>query len=107
MRYYLQIIPNLICESSTKLGWNVSRDEQLFKELIEKMIGKYMVSNPKKGFTYRWILNHLQDTGGRIAPRSFLKLFDLAAAKRLESFEQLAELQLLQPSDLQSALMDT
>ena len=107
MRDYLQIIPNLIYESSTQLGWNVSSDERLFEELIENMIGKYMGASPKKGITYRWIPNHLQDTGGRIAPRSFLKLFDLAAAKRLERFEQLTELYLLQPSDLQSALMDT
>jgi hypothetical protein len=107
MRDYLQMIPNLIYESSTQLGWNVSSDERLFEELIEKMIGKYMGVSPKKGITYRWIPNHLQDTGGRIAPRSFLKLFDLAAAKRLERFEQLTELYLLQPPDLQSALMDT
>ncbi len=107
MRDYLQMIPNLIYESSTQLGWNVSSDERLFEELIENMIGKYMGVSPKKGITYRWIPNHLQDTGGRIAPRSFLKLFDLAAAKRLERFEQLTELYLLQPPDLQSALMDT
>jgi hypothetical protein len=107
MRDYLQIIPNLIWESSTQLGWNVSSDDRLFEKLIEKMIGKYMGANARKGITYRWIPNHLQDTGGRIAPRSFLKLFDLAAAKRLERFEQLTELYLLQPSDLQSALMDT
>jgi hypothetical protein len=107
MRDYLQIIPNLICESSTQLGWNVSSDDRLFEKLIEKMIGKYMGANARKGITYRWIPNHLQDTGGRIAPRSFLKLFDLAAAKRLERFEQLTELYLLQPSDLQGALMDT
>ena len=40
MRDYLQIIPNLIWESSTQLGWNVSSDDRLFEKLIEKMIGK-------------------------------------------------------------------
>ena len=35
------------------------------------------LANAKKGITYRWIPNHLQDADGRIAPRSFLKLFVL------------------------------
>jgi hypothetical protein len=72
------------------------------------MIGKYMGSGAKKGITYRWIPNHLQDAGGRIAPRSFLKLFVLAAEVRLEQSEFFEEsINLLQPSDLQGALMNT
>jgi hypothetical protein len=55
---------------------------------------------------------HLQDAGGRIAPRSFLKLFSLAANRRLEKINEQNEQSLLgtillQPSDLQGALMDT
>jgi tetratricopeptide (TPR) repeat protein len=46
--------------------------------------------------------------GGRIAPRSFLKLFVLAAEVRLEQSEFFEEsINLLQPSDLQGALMNT
>jgi hypothetical protein len=67
-----------------------------------------MGSGAKKGITYRWIPNHLQDAGGRIAPRSFLKLFVLAAEVRLEQSEFFEEsINLLQPSDLQGALMNT
>ncbi len=103
---YLQNIPELINNNNQNgLGWAVSSDEKLFEELIEKMIGKYMGTTPKKGFTYRWIPNHLQDASGRIAPRSFLKLFALAAKQRIQQLFQTGAL--LQPSNLQGALMDT
>jgi hypothetical protein len=108
MTEYIQNIPNLIIKDDADLGWTVSSDEKLFEELIEIMIGKYMGSGAKKGITYRWIPNHLQDAGGRIAPRSFLKLFVLAAERRIEHLEPFDEsMCLLQPSDLQGALMDT
>lgn len=106
---YLQIIPDLVFESQTTLGWTSTSNEKLFEEFIEQIIGRYMGSSPKKGITYRWIPNHLQDAGGRIAPRSFLKLFALAAEHRAERiFDQiLSGRMLLQPSDLQGALMHT
>lgn len=108
MTEYLQNIPGLIIENKTGLGWTATSNEKLFEELIERMIGKYMGANAKKGITYRWIPNHLQDAGGRIAPRSFLKLFALAAQSRIQqlSFVEQNTL-LLQPSDLQGALMNT
>jgi len=102
---YLQDIPNLILPNQIDLGWTVKLDEGLFEKLIEKMIGKYMGATPKKGYTYRWIPNHLQDAGGKIAPRSFLKLFALAAEHR--DGQNLPGTLLLQPSDLQGALMNT
>lgn len=108
MTEYLQNIPGLIIENKTGLGWTATSNEKLFEQLIERMIGKYMGPNAKKGITYRWIPNHLQDAGGRIAPRSFLKLFALAAERRMQE-PSLVEQKtlLLQPSDLQGALMDT
>ncbi|MCC3407191.1 MAG: hypothetical protein JGK17_16655 [Microcoleus sp. PH2017_10_PVI_O_A] len=108
MTEYLQKIPELIIENRTSLGWTATSNEKLFEELIEKMIGKYMGANPKKGITYRWIPNHLQDAGGRIAPRSFLKLFALSAKDRRESNSIVEDTkELLQPSDLQAALTRT
>lgn len=109
MAHYLQTIPNLIKESnSSLLGWLPTSDDSRFELLMETMVGKFMGSNPRKGYTYRWIPNHLQDAGGRIAPRSFLKLFSLAAERRLtENEASLAEDKLLHPSDLQGSLMET
>ncbi|MDQ2100717.1 MAG: hypothetical protein QQW96_24115 [Tychonema bourrellyi B0820] len=108
MTEYLQNIPELIIENKTDLGWTATSNEKLFEELIERMIGKYMGANAKKGITYRWIPNHLQDAGGRIAPRSFLKLFALAAQSRIQQHSTVEQnTLLLQPSDLQGALMNT
>ena len=108
MTEYLQNIPNLIIENKPSLGWTATSNEKLFEELIERMIGKYMGANAKKGITYRWIPNHLQDAGGRIAPRSFLKLFALAAQSRIQQHSTVEQnTLLLQPSDLQGALMNT
>lgn len=110
MTEYLQKIPDLIEERSSSLGWSATSNEKLFEEFIEMIIGKYMGASPKKGITYRWIPNHLQDGGGRIAPRSFLKLFALAAQKKSGQLlveQSLPGTALLQPSDLQGALMET
>ena len=63
MQKYLQEISGLIGESETKLGLTSSLNEELFEKIIERMIGKYMGANAKKGITYRWIPNHLQDAG--------------------------------------------
>jgi hypothetical protein len=108
MREYLQNIPELIVENKIGLGWTATSTEKLFEQLIEIMIGKYMGANARKGITYRWIPNHLQDASGRIAPRSFLKLFALAAQSRIEKISADEQnLMLLQPGDLQGALMNT
>ncbi len=104
----MQNIPGLIIENKPDLGWTATSNEKLLEELIERMIGKYMGASPKKGITYRWIPNHLQDAGGRIAPRSFLKLFALAAQSRIQQHSLVEEnTVLLLPSDLQGALMET
>ncbi len=109
MKEYLQIVPNLITEDNTIFGMMTTREESLFGLMTEKMIGKFMGANARKGYTYSWIPSHLQDAGSRIAPRSFLKLFSLAANRRLEKFSEqsLPGTTLLQPSDLQEALIDT
>lgn len=108
MRVYLKNIPELIIENKIGLGWTATSNEKLFEELIETMIGKYMGANARKGITYRWIPNHLQDASGRIAPRSFLKLFALAAQSRIDKIsDDEQNLILLQPADLQGALMNT
>ena len=109
MANYLQTIPNLIKKSnSSLLGLLPTSDDSRFELLMETMVGKFMGSNPRKGYTYRWIPNHLQDAGGRIAPRSFLKLFSLAAERRLSQSETTwSGNRLLHPSDLQGSLMET
>lgn len=71
------------------------------------IIGRFMGADARKGKSYTWIPNHLQDGGGKIAPRSFLKLFALAAERRLPSIHELQGTHLLLPSDLQNGLQQT
>jgi len=109
MTDYLSDVSGLISESHPSLGILPKLDESNFQLLMEKMVGKYMGSNPRKGYTYRWIPNHLKDAEGRIAPRSFLRLLSLAAKESLSKIEtkSMTGSVLLAPSDLQGALMDT
>lgn len=107
--YLNSIVPNIIATNHPYLGLIPTSDESIFEQLIEKIAGKFMGANARKGVTYRWIPNHLQDAGSRIVPRSFLKLFSLAAERRLEEIidPSWPETMLIHPSDLQGALMDT
>ncbi|MDP5018609.1 MAG: hypothetical protein NWQ43_15135, partial [Dolichospermum sp.] len=59
-------------------------------------------------YTHLWIPNHLKDSGGRIYPRAFLKLFSLPAQRRIDEsdMQNLTGDTLLTPSDLQAALVD-
>ncbi len=109
MKEYLYMVPNLITEINTVFGVMITREEPLLELIVEKIIGKFMGANARQGYTYTWIPNRLQDAGGRIAPHSFLKLFSLAANLRIKKFSEqsLQGTALLQPSDLQGALIDT
>lgn len=82
-------------------------DQKMHEQLMTAIIGQFMGANARKGKSYSWIPNHLQDGGGKIAPRSFLKLFALAAERRLPSTHELHDKHLLLPSDLQNGLQQT
>ena len=109
MAEYLCTVPNFLKENSPLLGINITSVEYSHQFMIEKIVGRFMGDNPRKGYTYSWIPNHLKDAGGRIYPRVFLKLFSLAAKRRLEesNLQTLPGDTLLIPSDLQGALFDT
>ena len=105
--YFRRYISAMTFRTTDALGLLPDNKEAGFQALMETMIGPYMGANPQKGITYRWIPNHLQDSSGQIAPRSFLKLFALAAGTRRDKVDQLSGAALLRPTDLQGALMDT
>ncbi len=48
------------------------------------MLGEFMGKDRKKGASFDWPPNHLQDALGEIFPRSMLNLFSLAAKDELE-----------------------
>ncbi len=76
------------------------------QKIAIKMVGEYMGTDPKRGVTYRWFFNHLQDSLGSIAPRSFLNLFGYAANQQREGLEKLSSNFLLSPTPIQGALQD-
>ena len=109
LRYLLEI-PGLILPGvETGLGYMPCDSEEPFHQLMEKMIGKYMGKTPKRGLSYSWIPNHIQDANGGLAPRPFLKCFSFAATEMLlhsEDMQHLEEEKLLLPTRLQGALAE-
>jgi hypothetical protein len=89
-----------------KKPWGIvpTTDENDHRVFMESLIGKYMGADKRRGDTYHWFLNHLQDSRGDIAPRSFLKLFEIAAQRQQNS--PLASEKLLGPEQVNGALAD-
>lgn len=55
--------------------------ERDYAPAVERLFGKYMGADPRKGMTFNWIPNHLKDGHGRIYPRPLLRLVEAAADK--------------------------
>jgi hypothetical protein len=94
------------------LGWMPptalsEKGKQSQKWFVDHLAGEQMGGAVKKGFTYRWIPNRLQDAHSRIVPRSILNLIRNAAAFATEGTPGAKRLRLLTPSELQGALNQT
>jgi hypothetical protein len=74
------------------------------KSLVDHLAGERMGRGVKKGYTYRWIPNHLQDAHQRVVPRSLINLVGLAAREALRRAPAAVDDKLLSPAELQSAL---
>jgi hypothetical protein len=61
------------------LGWYPTSREEHYRKMIERLCGEYMGSEPRKGRSFEWIINHLQDGNGKVLPRSVLRLLESAA----------------------------
>ena len=107
---YLKETPGLLQERQEEgLGYIPGDSETALRGLVGRMIGKYMGRTPKKGSSYPWVANHIQDGNGEGAPRSFLKCFSIAARQMLDNQEDMKSLEgdkLLLPSRLQGALTE-
>lgn len=107
LRDWLHPISGLELHDRGELGWTVGdMPEALQRRFAERLAGKLMGRGVKKGYTYRWIPNRLQDAQGQIVPRSILCLLGFAAEEA--SRHPLSRGQrLLTPPDLQAALEPT
>jgi hypothetical protein len=63
-------------------------DEALQEQLFERMAGRAMGSNTKRGKPYSWLINHLVDGLGQVSPRSFLAALQAAAAEATDDAPQ-------------------
>ena len=77
------------------------------KRVAERLVGSQMGEGVKKGYTHRWIPNHLQDAHGAIVPRSILNLIAFAAQEALRRGPQAQFTRLLHHTELQGALEKT
>lgn len=74
------------------------------KGFVDHLVGEQMGSGDKKGLTYRWIPNRLQDAHARAVPRSILSLVRNAARWAIQHGPMAQNLRLLSPVELVSAL---
>lgn len=105
---YIKEIPELLLPISKEaLGYMPGDSEIALRAFMVKIIGKYMGKNPKKGLSYTWVPNHIQDANGELSPRPFLKCFVFAAQEMSRNPDEVKKLEgdrLLSPSSLQGAL---
>jgi hypothetical protein len=52
--------------------------EEHIAPLVEALVGEYMGSGPRKGLTFTWVPQHVEDANGRLLPRSFLHMMRAA-----------------------------
>jgi len=77
------------------------------KGVAEQIVDAVMGAGTKKGYTHRWIPNHLQDARGSIVPRSIVNLFAFAAEYASENGPKAIGAHLLRPFELQAGLEKT
>lgn len=106
---YLRQIQGLVSEKkSSSLGFIPTKEKGLIEQFVIQLIGKYMGNSPKRGLSYQWMPNHLQDANGALAPRAFIKCFSTAAVGMLNDERALASLEedrLILPTMIQNALV--
>lgn len=77
------ILEHTVNQENTILSYVPILSESENRELLTRLIGKYMgLSN--KAYPYNWIIYHVSDTHRRIQPRSLLNLFSEAARLQIE-----------------------
>lgn len=95
-----------------KLEWNPNKTfglipgpmpEIVRQTFAKELAGELMGTGAKKGFTFRWIPNRLQDAKNRIVPRSMLNLLGFAAEHAKKKPLNRGR-RLLTPGDLANAL---
>jgi hypothetical protein len=83
-------------------GLNQAEDA---RPLIERLIGKYMGKNKRKGQSFNWVLDHLRDGKKCVTPRLLVRLFEQAAIKERDN-PRASSPSLFRPVSIRQALDD-
>jgi hypothetical protein len=96
------------------LGWMPPEDlpeegTQSQAILMAHIVGERMGSgtDPRSGYSWTWVPNHLKDAHGIIAPRSMITLFKSAASHALNVTPSGKYMRLLAPEELKEGLRET
>jgi hypothetical protein len=107
MREWLRPIRGLVLREREEFGWTIDdMPETLQKRFVDRLAGELMGRGYRKGYTFRWIPNRLQDAQGQIVPRSILCLLGFAAEEASRN-PQARGTRLLTPPDLRAGLEPT
>lgn len=98
-----------------ELGWMTPEDlpeegdQQSQAMLMAHIVGERMGSgkDPRSGYSWTWVPNHLKDAQGIIAPRSMITLFKSAAGHALNVTPSGKYMRLLAPEELKEGLRET
>jgi hypothetical protein len=94
---------NFVLDSD--LGYVVkNNDEQNTRKFVERLFNPYMGSGIKKGFTYRWLIEHTKDGRGKALPRPLVRLIEIASSKQKDSIRSISTPHLIDHISIRSAL---
>lgn len=71
-----------------EVPYPLDRDEEAQRDKFHEFAGPWMGTDPRRGFPYTWIPNHLADSRGRVGPRSFLTALRAAANDTHECYPE-------------------
>jgi tetratricopeptide (TPR) repeat protein len=104
MRTWLQEIPGLVLQDRGEFGWMPGdMPDEVQQAFAGRLAGKVIGKGVLKGYTSKWITGRLQDSLGRITPRSMLWFLGFAGEEARKRSQQ-RRASLVSPDDLLVAL---
>jgi len=74
------------------------------KPFVERLVGRYMGANERKGLAFTWLLDHIRDGRGQALPRPLVRLVEAAASIQSEAATHPRWPKLLEPKSLRRAV---
>lgn len=106
-RSFIESALNTRFVQNSLLGWTFPEmpSADALRRVVHRILGEFMGKTRKKGASFDWPPNHLQDALGEIFPRLMLNLFSLAAEDEIE-FRRAPESLLLAPESVSAGITE-